>query len=56
MRRKQPATASKPEQVSLRLVQNAFVYGKFFPQGTIMHFSPADAERRLSSTQYWETV
>lgn len=53
---KKRTAPAKSDLVSLRLVQNAFVYGEFCPQGTIMQFTPTEAKKRLSSTQYWETV
>jgi len=53
MSRKKPA-AGNPNEVSLRLRQNAYVKGEFSPAGTVHAFPKAEAEKRLKTTQFWE--
>lgn len=46
-------SASGPQRVTLRLLENHYIDGKVRPAGTTMEFSEREAEYRLSKTQLW---
>jgi hypothetical protein len=46
----------KPAEVTLKLKENNFVLGDYYPAGTTRTFPRAEAERLLVETTMWEAV
>lgn len=52
----EPVVPPAPETVTLRLKQNAFVRGELWLKGRTEPFPKEEANKRLSTTQFWETI